>query len=143
MTNLLMYRHVQELRDLWQGKALAAAQGKLAAVMLSVLAHNYDEAMPILLRVIFPGFTSIRPPFYCNAARIAHNGAVVAHMIDRKGHLVRNSVIFKDEAEMQSELRALADQMTISDAERVEMFAAVRRWIVADFRQDPNNAEAA
>lgn len=133
-------RHAADLRETWQGRALAHAKGKLSAVVLSILAHNYDDALPVLLRVVFPGFTTITAPFYCTAARVAYNGAICAHMIDRDGRMIRNSVVFLDAADMQAELRKLADAIKTTDAERVELFAAAKRWVVADFRLDPRMA---
>jgi hypothetical protein len=57
--------------------------GHLGAVVLSVLAHNYDEAMPTLLRLVFPGFTSIAAPFYCSAAKVDKAGRIVADVVTK------------------------------------------------------------
>jgi hypothetical protein len=58
-----------DLMATWQARTLRAAQGKTAAVLLSVLAHNYDDQMLPLLQVVFPGFTSITAPFLSSAGR--------------------------------------------------------------------------
>jgi hypothetical protein len=130
-------RHAQDLRESWQGQGCSRGPGQMAAVVLSVLAHNFDEAMPILLRIVFPGFTSIQAPFYSSAAKIMRTGEVVADMVTRDGQIVRNAQVFKDEKAMEGAFRALADLLKLSDADRVQMFEAVKRWVVCDFRLDP------
>lgn len=120
---------------MWQGKILAAAKGKQGAIVCSVLAQNYGtKAMDVLLRVVFPGYTGLALPGYCAAARIARNGAVCAHMLDKNGMLVRNSLVANSLDELQGDMRRLADEVGLTDAERVEMFAVLQKWIVADFR---------
>lgn len=131
-------KHAQDLRQSWQGRVLAASTGKLGAVALSVLAHNYDDAMPVLLRVVFPGFTSIAAPFYCTAGKVAKTGQVIADMVTRDGQVIKNAEVFRDEKQMEGAFRRLADRLRLSDAERVELFACVKRWVVCDFRLDPN-----
>lgn len=126
-----------DLRSTWQARTLEAARGKTAAVLLSVLAHNYDEAMSTLLRVVFPGFTSIKAPFLCSAGRVAKNGAVVANMVNRNGTITKDAVLYRDETELRDDFRKLADGLKLSDADRIEMFGAVKRWVVADRRLDP------
>ncbi len=127
----------RDLRGTWQGRVLAAAEGKLAAALLSILAHNFERAMPILLAVVFPGFEGVRAPFYCSAARIMLTGQVAADLITKGGQLVKRAEVYRSEAAFQRELRRLADRIKLNDADREEMFAAARRWIVCDFRIDP------
>lgn len=130
-----------DLRSSWQARALAGTQDKLQAVVMSVLAHNYDEAMPVLMQVAFPGFrvgaTPISHAIYCSAARIDKSGRVVADMVSRTGRKIKNSIVFMSELDMQNAFRRLADMMKLDDHERIEMFHAVQRWVVADRRLDP------
>jgi hypothetical protein len=126
-----------DLRASWQARVLLAAKGQLAAATLSVLAHNFDEAMPVLLRVVFPGFTSIGTPFYCTAAKVDKTGAVVADCVTRDGQIVKDAVVFRNELEMQSQFRGLADRLKLDDSDRIELFKCVQRWVVADRRLDP------
>ena len=126
-----------DLRVSWQARVLAEAKGQLGAAVLSVLSHNFDEAMPVLLRIVFPGFTSIAAPFYCTAAKVAKTGAVVADVVTKDGQIVKDAVVFRTEMEMQDQFRRLADRLKLSDAHRVEMFKCVQRWVVADRRLDP------
>lgn len=130
-------RHAQDLRETWQARALVATRGKTGAVLLSVLAHNFDDAMPTLLRVVFPGFTSITAPFLCSAGRVAKSGAIVADVVQRDGRIDKKAVIFGSEREMEREFRYLADRLKLSDRDRVQMFAALKNWVVADHRLDP------
>lgn len=126
-----------EMRDSWQGKALAHAKDGMAQIVLSVLAHNFDEAMPILLRVVFPGFTSIKAPFLTSAARVVKTGAVCADMVTADGHIIKNAALFRSETELRDHFRRLADDLKLDDRDRTEMFKCVQRWVVADYRLDP------
>lgn len=138
VVDLSAAKHAQELRESWQGRALAATRTKaLGMVVLSVLAHNYDEAMHTLLLAVFPGFKSISAPFLSTAGRIAKTGHVMADVVHRNGTIEKNRAIFLDAADMQSHFRRLADELKLSDDDRREMFGAVQRWLVADYRIDP------
>jgi hypothetical protein len=132
-TNVIAF----DLKDTWQAKVLTGAGGHLGAVIMSVLAHNFDEAMPILLEVVFPGFRSITAPFYCSAAKIDKAGRVVADVIGLKGDLFRDSKIFDSEIQMRDTFRGLADRLKLSDTDRTELFKCVQKWVVADRRLDP------
>jgi len=126
-----------DLRASWQAKVLEGAKGQLGAVVLSVLAHTYDEAMPTLLRVVFPGFTSITAPFYCTAAKVSKTGIIVADLVDRDGKIHKDSAVFASEMEMRDQFRRLADRLKLSDPDRIELFKCAQRWVVADRRLDP------
>ena len=130
-------RLVFDLRDTWQGRTLYAATGKTAAVLLSVLAHSYDDALLPLLQVVFPGFTSITAPFFCTAGKIAKSGHIVANMVTRTGRIKKDFPVYRDITEMQNDFRRLADGLKLNDADRTELLGAVKRWVVADRRLDP------
>lgn len=127
-----------DLRASWQARVLAGSGGHLGAVVLSVLAHNYDEAMPTLLRLVFPGFTSIAAPFYCTAGKVDKAGRVVADVVTRTGEIVKDAEVFASEEKLRDEFRRLADRLKLSDPDRIELFKCVQRWVVADRRLDPN-----
>lgn len=136
--DILVAKHAQELRDGWQVRALIATRRTpIGMVVLSMLAHAYDDAMPVLLRVAFPGFTSIAPPFLTTCARIDKTGAVVADVVGRTGKIEKNVAIFRHTADMQGQFRRLADELKLPDDQRIEMFNVAQRWIVADRRIDP------
>ncbi len=130
-----------DLRASWQCRALAGTEGKLQAIVMSVLAHNYDEAMPVLMQFAFPGFQVGREPIrhaiICSAARIDKAGRVVADVVSRSGLKTKDFVLFESELQMQGVFRRLADMMKLDDHHRIEMFHAVQRWVVADRRLDP------
>lgn len=126
-----------DLRADWRLRILRAARGKLSAVALSVIAHNYDDQLLPLLQLTFPGFTTIAAPFLCTAARISRQGKVYADIRQKSG-MVTREVLFETETELQDAFRKLADKLKLPDRHRVEMFAAVKRWIVCDYRIDPN-----
>lgn len=136
--DILALKHAQELRDGWQVRALIATRRKpLGMVVLSMLAHTYDEAMPVLLRVAFPGFTAIAPPMLTTCGKIDKTHAIVADVADRSGRIQKDVAIFQSTLDMQSHMRRLADELKLPDDQRVEMFNVAQRWIVADRRIDP------
>ncbi len=138
VTDLDFRRHADDLRQSWQGRMLAMTYGKpISGVVLSILSHNFDDAMPVLLRVVFPGFVSIKAPFICSAAKVSKAGHVVADIVDRHENHIRGAVVFRSLKEMETAIRRLADKMKLSDEERVEFFMAAKRWVVADQRLDP------
>lgn len=143
MEALSIEKMAGEFRDMWQGRALAAATGTTAAVLLSVLAHNYDDAMPIMLRVVKPitwdaVHQTVRAPFLSSAGKVAKSGAIVADVVTANGHILKDMAMYLNETELRDDFRRLADRLRLRDDERVEMFKAVQRWVVADRRLDPN-----
>lgn len=123
---------------MWQGRVLVHTRATpLGAVVISVLAHSYDDALPTMLAVVFPGFSGLKPPGLCSAGKIAKTGAVVADVIQRDGARVKDVALFRNELAMQSTFRRLADDLKLSDDDRRELFGAVQRWVVADRRLDP------
>lgn len=131
-----------DFRDMWQGRALAVATSTTAAVLLSVLSHNYDDAMPVMLRVVKPitwdaVHQTLRAPFLSSAGKVAKNGTIVANVITANGHILKDVVLYLNEMELRDDFRKLADRLHLRDDERVEMFKAVQRWVVADRRIDP------
>lgn len=139
MADLTASKHADEMREMWQGRVLARTLDEpLGAVVMSVLAHSYDDAMPVLLRVVIPNFEGIRPPFICSAAKIAKTGAIVADVATSIGTIAKDTVIARSSASLRSTFRRLADELKLADDDRRELFGAVQRWVVADRRLDPN-----
>jgi hypothetical protein len=133
----LVTRLAFDLMATWQARALVAARGKTAAVLLSVLAHNYDEQLLTLLKVAFPGFESISAPFLSSAGRVAKSGAIVADVVQRDGRIERQEVLYRNEIELRDDFRRLADALKLDDSDREQLFIAVKKWVVADHRLDP------
>lgn len=107
-------------------------------VVLSVLSHTYDAALLVLLPLVFPGYVEPSLPCLASAAKVAKSGAIVADVIQKDHHLVKDVVIYSSETTMQNDFRRLADRLALDDAERIEMFKCVQRWVVADRRLDPS-----
>lgn len=147
--NRTFQRHHAEVREMWQARALIhvheKGDRKLAAVLLSMLAHAYPstEAIVTLMQACFPGFVGIRPPFYESCGKIMAGGEVAADLRRANGATVRNTLVFGSTKEFEGAFRTLADALALSDADRVEMFKVVKAWIVADFRLDPNRSSEA
>jgi len=76
-------------------------------------------------------------PFLCTSPKIDKAGRVVADLITKYGTKQKGHVIFDDERQMEGIFRTLADKMRLSDAERIDLFVAVRFWVKADQRLDP------
>jgi len=127
-----------ELLDTWQARILGHARGMMGAVVLSVLAHNFDDAMPVLLRAVDPGFIEPTLPCLVSAAKVAKTGHIMADVVMKDGGIIKNCVIFRNERQMKRMFRKLADDLKLDDHDRTQMFIAVRRWVVCDFRLDPN-----
>lgn len=124
-----------DIASSWQAKALAAAEGKTGAVMLSVLAHNFEDQLMRICRAI--GFSTFLPaPYLESAGRVAKNGSVIAKVRGRDG-VLRWQRLYRNEIQLRDDFRRLADRLRLADADRVELFDAVKRWIVADRRLDP------
>jgi hypothetical protein len=127
-----------DLRASWQGRALTEIRGPARAVLLSVLAHTLDTALPTLCAVVFPDFDgSIEPPYLTSAAKIDKSGAVVADVCDRDGVIHKDQVIFLNELQMRDAFRRFADRLKLNDEDRIEMFKYAQAWVVADRRLDP------
>jgi len=126
----------QELRESWQGRLLRTAQGKTGAVLLSVLADSYDAIMLPLLKAVFPGFIEPALPCLCSSAKIGYTGAIFAEVMLEDGRKEKRLIYFSSQ-ELQDDMRRLADRAKLTDVERLELFVAVKKWVVADFRLDP------
>lgn len=130
-------RHIQEMRESWQCRAIANTEGLLNRILLSVIAHNYDEAMPVILQAIY-GHVALYLPGFVSAAKINKAGQIVADWASKDGKVEKAKCVFSSQEQMQFVFRTLADKMKLSDLERIEMFKCAQRWVVADQRLDPN-----
>ncbi len=133
-------RHAQDLRETWQGRALREThdKGQFGAIVLSVLAHNFDDMLFRLLQAVFPGFVTITAPFICSAAKINKRGQVVADVVLRNSADVRKDyVLYSSSRYLEAAFRRLADRLKFDDDDRRQLFAAAKNWVVADRRLDP------
>jgi hypothetical protein len=127
-----------DLHDSWQARVLLESHGTLRAIILSVLAHNFDAAVLTLCALIFEDFDGSLPlPSLTTAAKISKSGRVVANVVDRDGVIIPDLVIFASEQTMRDTFRHLADHCRLSDSDRTEFFKCAQAWVVADRRLDP------
>lgn len=127
-----------ELRHTWMSRALRASHREhRGTVILSIIADNFDGALLTLMQVTFPGFKSIHPPFLCSSAKVAKDGRIVADMVNCFGCIEKDVGLYASETALRDDMRRLADQLKMTDAERIDLFKCVRRWVVADRRLDP------
>lgn len=132
--------HADQLRETWQARALRATRYEpIGMVILSMLAHSFDEAMPVLLRVLYPGFESIRTPFICSHGKINKRGQIIADVVwEDWCPPTKDWVIFENTQHLQSRMRKVADKLKLKDDDRVQFFTMAKRWVTADMRLDPN-----
>lgn len=138
----LLHKHADELRDMWQSRALRESKGTFQRVLLAVFAEAYPTALETLLMVTFKGFTDISRPFLRGYAEITPAGWVVCDQIDRDG-AVRRTAIYENEARLLWDARKLADKLKLSDKDRTELFDLLRKWIAADRRVGPHGERLA
>jgi hypothetical protein len=131
--SLLVNKHADEIREMWQSKALAASTGKLRKVITVALAKEYPGALVTLMKVTFPGFVDLDRPMFVSYATIAPSGRVICDMVDRDGSKRKVSVYLNEDAFIY-EMRKLADGLKLSDAERTEMFTVLQKWVTSDKR---------
>lgn len=134
--SLLAQKHTDEIREMWQSRALAAAAGKLRKVVIVALAKEYPGALETLLRVTFPGFADIDRPFFCGYASVDPAGRIVCEMIDRDG-FKRKAIVYPSEEPFIYAMRKLADGLKLNDRDRIEMFAVLQKWVASDRRIGP------
>ena len=127
-----------DLQGSWQARALREAKGQTGMVLLSVLSHSFDEALVVLLPIVFPGFVEPALPCLASCGKISKTGAIVADVIRKNHDLVNDAMIYPSERALQQDFIRLADRLKFNDHDRVEMFRCVQRWVVADRRLDPS-----
>lgn len=142
---------LDDLRDGWKGKVLRATCAKdslivgrvrakchMGAVALSVIAHSSEKELLALMSANFAPFYAIGAPFPCSAGKVAKTGHVMADVVVKDNRpRAKNVVLFRNITDMESRWRKLADEMHLTDDERVEMFSALKSWVVCDYRLDP------
>lgn len=132
---VLTHKHAQELRDTWQARLLAEAEGREYAVAQCIIALEWPTALPVLMRVVFPGFLDIKRPFLTGYAVTQIDGSVWCSMIDRD-YSWCNVRVYDHERDLTAEYRAIADRLKLNDADRTMMFDALRKWVTSDLRID-------
>ena len=134
-----IHRHAQDLRGTWQARALGESSGKTTAVMEAVLWHSFAEAMPILMRVVYPSLRlqdGRRYPRFHGTAKIVQSGQVVCALQHSVLEIPHPAVVFGSEGELIKTFRDLGDRLKLPDQERIELIETVKRWVVADLRID-------
>jgi hypothetical protein len=133
---VLIRKHAQELRDTWQARLLAKAEGKEFAVALAVIALEWPTALPTLLRTVFPGFTDLTRPFLSGYASVQIDGSLYCAVIE-KDYSWNYIRLYDNQIEMAAEFRTIADKLKFNDADRTSMFEILRKWVTSDMRYDP------
>lgn len=121
----------EEIRQMWQARALLESKDRMQRVVLVALAKEYPQALQTLLRAI--GIEDIQRPFLCGYATIYPSGRIVCDMIQKDGSK-RAVAVYHSENEFIMEMRTLADQMKLADRDRAEMFTVLQKWVSSDKR---------
>ncbi len=136
----LRSKEAAEIRESWQYKLLktTGCKDKIGAVSLVVLAHSYYEAMETMLRLVFPGFKRLNCPLLTGTAKVMPAGQIVCDMHKTPSTVLRNVLLYDSQDELIDEFRGMADKMKLNDQDRIDMFAAVQRWVSQDRRLAPS-----
>lgn len=106
-------------RASWQYKAIAHTRGNSTPTGCIVLA--------ILNKV------AKHPPWLNGTATITREGLILADFVARDYTLTRSFLVGPVQS-IVADFNRLADEIKLVDAERLEMFAALRQWIAVDER---------
>ena len=137
-------KHGDEIRQMWQCRALSEADGKLQRVLLIALLKEYPADILLLLRVVF-GTTEIPDKFYSDYAAILPNGHVACEQTENRNGVKWSGFVkvYESENAFLYETRKLADKLKLSDDDRSDMFCVLRKWIVKDMRIGVNGEKLA
>lgn len=114
----------------------AKPRDKIGMCVLSVIAHRLSlEDFKFLLRAC--GFRGTTTPMLSSAAKIAKTGHIMANVVTNNRQEYLNQSLFRDTRQMETAMRRFADTLHLTDAERIEFFDSVKRWVVCDYRIDP------
>lgn len=135
--NLEFHRALRELREGWHCRVLKTARGHERAIVASILGHAFEGSILTIMQATFPGFQKAKPPFLCSAGRVDKSGQVIADVWEKDDTISKNQVMYVNDIAYRDAMRRLADQIKLSDQDRLEFFTCVKRWLVADLRLDP------
>jgi hypothetical protein len=130
---LLAKKPADDIREMWQARALRESAGVLRKVLITALAKEWPGELEMLMRVVFPGFVDIDRPMIVSYGTISPAGRVCCEVIDRAG-LIGVIAIYESENDFLVATRNLADRLKLDDADRIAMFAVLQKWITKDLR---------
>lgn len=133
--DLELFRRARQFREGWQCRVLKKSRDS-RAVVLSILAHNFEDAILTICQAIWPDFAGLDRGLI-SAGKIDKAGRVVADYAEKDGSITANKVIYNNDIEYRDDMRRIADRLKLSDQDRLEFFTCVKRWLVADLRLDP------
>lgn len=128
-----------DLRGSWQVRALGHAKGVDFAVVMSVLAHSFADAVPVVMHLLIPNWDG-KPigPYLITAGKVDKTGAIVAYVVyPNSERIEKNAVLYLSQVHLRDAMRKLADELKLADRDRIEFFTAIKNWVVADRRLDP------
>jgi len=126
-------KHAEEIRAMWQSRALSAASGKLRKVLIVAFAKEYPGVLVTLMKVTFPGFADFDLPIFLSYAHIALDGSIICQWMN-KAKIKRPVRVYDSEDAFIYEMRKLADRLKLDDCDRIEMFTVLQKWVASDRR---------
>lgn len=132
----------EEIREIWQSRALDKARGVTAKVLGQALLLEHSTHFKILLKTTFGDHADCYFPHLWGYATIWPSGRIICEVIDRNLEC-RPTEIYESEAAMVRDFRTLADELKLDDADREEMFTILRKWIKRDLRVGPEGQKLA
>lgn len=138
-------KHADEVRQMWQCRALSEAEPKMQRVILAALRAEYPADLIVLLKTTF-GTLDIPNPFYRGYAFVSPGGHLCCEVVDRdpSGLVWRGPVkVFDTEQQFIGATRRIADQLKLNDVDRIDMFRVLQKWVTRDARFDINNEKLA
>lgn len=142
MSNPFAHKSKEEVLDMWQARALRAAQGKLGRVLLQSMRKEYigvtDTSWATLLRWIYKidGFLLglndlIKFPRLIGYGRVERSGRITC-VLQYADMRVERIALYRSKEEFVGDMRTLADALKLTDVDRAAMFALIGRWLPED-----------
>lgn len=101
----------------WRDRLLAATRGtQLGAIARCALGRNDDSV-----------------PRFEGRASVTSDGFVMCDFVDRDGNGHWGAFVGSDD-DLERNVIGVADHLQLSDAERAEWFAAMKKWVAQDWR---------
>lgn len=107
----------------WQYKAIVATRGNqtlLGAIFLQIIGKAAKHPPQII------GTASVDEEGLCWTVLRKQHGVEVAEGVVCLGYM----------ADIRDDFRRLADHLKLDDAERIELFEELRKWVAVDLRAD-------
>ena len=122
---LLAKKHADEIREMWQSRALRSSSGRMRKVMITALTKEYPAAIVTLAKVTFPKFVDFDLPLFLSYATVEIDGSITCECHGHRQEKRRAGASTTATEDFIYEGRRLADGLKLNDRDRSEMFAVL------------------